>query len=281
MKNLDSLKIASNLLKSHRENLNLSIEEISSELRLEKNIIKDIEDANFSNFSSYLFLRGYLKNYADFLEVEIYLPEYKEKKRFQKRKEKSKVRGKNYINYILTLVALLLLSIFLFENNKVVGEAENKKILFKKDSILTDKDSVEKIYPEEKIDNIVTPYNEIVEPLSKEIDSELEVVINDSNKKITEKNSANFNGNPLEINQDEILIIEYSDDSWTEIINSNGDIVFFDLVKSGKSIKIKILPPFEILLGDATAVEIKYNDKIVKIPYFNPENNVGKIKINN
>ena len=48
-----------------------------------------------------------------------------------------------------------------------------------------------------------------------------------------------------------------------------------------ESIKIKILAPFEILLGDATAVNIKYNNKVIKVPYFNPDNNVGKIKINN
>ena len=43
MENLDSLKIASNLLRSQREKLNLSIKEISSELRLEESIIRDIE----------------------------------------------------------------------------------------------------------------------------------------------------------------------------------------------------------------------------------------------
>ena len=36
MENLDSLKIASKLLKSQREKLNLSIDEVSLELRLEK-----------------------------------------------------------------------------------------------------------------------------------------------------------------------------------------------------------------------------------------------------
>ena len=50
MENLDSLKIASNLLRSQREKLNLSLEEISTELRLDKSIIRDIEKLNFNNF---------------------------------------------------------------------------------------------------------------------------------------------------------------------------------------------------------------------------------------
>ena len=75
------------------------------------------------------------------------------------------------------------------------------------------------------------------------------------------------------------LEIEYSADSWTEIIDSNEDIVFFDLVKKGKTLKINILAPFEILFGDATVVNIKYNNKVVSIPYFNPDTNVGKITV--
>ena len=281
MENRDSLKIASNLLRSHREKLNLSIKEISLELKLEETIIRDIESANFDNFSSYLFLKGYLKNYADFLEIKINLPEYKKRKKSKIKKEKNKVVRKNYINYILALIVLVLIYIFQIENNKIVAEVENKTIIIQKDSVPRDKDNTEKIYQEEKIDNIITPYNETIEPLSKEIDSKLEVIIDDSKENLNEKNIADFNEKPLELIQDQILIIEYNDDSWTEIINSNGDIVFFDLVKGGKSIKIKILTPFEILLGDATAVNIKYNNKVVKIPYFNPDNNVGKIKINN
>ncbi|MBT7814559.1 MAG: DUF4115 domain-containing protein [Gammaproteobacteria bacterium] len=281
MENLDSLKIASNLLRSHREKLNLSIKEISLELRLEETIIRDIESANFDNFSSYLFLKGYLKNYADFLEIKINLPEYKERKKPKIKKEKNKVVRKSYINYILALIVLVLMYFFLIENNKIVPESENKTILIQKDSVSRDKDDAEKIYKEEKTDNIITPYKETIESLSKEIDSKLEVIINDSKENLNEKSTADSNEKPLELIQDQILIIKYSDDSWTEIINSNGDIVFFDLVKGGKSIKIKILTPFEILLGDATAVNIKYNNKVVKIPYFNPDNNVGKIKINN
>ena len=281
MENLDSLKIASNLLRSHREKLNLSIKEISLELRLEETIIRDIESANFDNFSSYLFLKGYLKNYADFLEIKINLPEYKERKKPKIKKEKNKVVRKSYINYILALVVLVLIYFFLIENNKIVAESENKTILIQKDSVSRDKDDAEKIYKEEKTDNIITPYNETIESLSNEIDSKLEVIIDDSKENLNEKSTTDSNEKPLELIQDQILIIKYSDDSWTEIINSNGDIVFFDLVKGGKSIKIKILTPFEILLGDATAVNIKYNNKVVKIPYFNPDNNVGKIKINN
>ena len=62
--------------------------------------------------------------------------------------------------------------------------------------------------------------------------------------------------------------------------NSNfTDKEFTNLVKKGKTLKINILAPFEILFGDATVVNIKYNNKVVSIPYFNPDTNVGKITV--
>ena len=67
MENLDYLKIASNLLKSEREKSSLTVEEVSFELKLDKKIIKNIESGNFNNFNSYLFLKGYVTNYANFL----------------------------------------------------------------------------------------------------------------------------------------------------------------------------------------------------------------------
>jgi len=42
MENIDSLKIARKLLKSKREELSLSIEDICRELKLDKKIIKNI-----------------------------------------------------------------------------------------------------------------------------------------------------------------------------------------------------------------------------------------------
>ena len=101
----------------------------------------------------------------------------------------------------------------------------------------------------------------------------------DDNPLSNNDNSENISIEPIHPVNDAFLEITYKGDSWTEIIDSKGDIIFFDLVKRGKTIKFNILAPFEILLGDATVVNIKYNNKLISIPYFNPDTNVGKIKI--
>jgi cytoskeleton protein RodZ len=298
MENIDSLKIARKLLKSKREELSLSIEDICRELKLDKKIIKNIESGNFSNFKSYLFLKGYIKNYADFLGIDINLPESRYKKKYKninesRKKESKKKFKKKYLNknkYLFILLIFVLLSIFIsVYKNK---DQENIDVNLISESL--EIAETKKLQNDDKL-NIK---NEISENISKKIIQKNIVssgIVNNSliqNEKIEIENTDNskigtikkdtviLNSDyALENKIEKILEIKYIEDSWTEIIDSNQDIVFLDLVKKGKILKFSISAPFEILLGNATAVNIKYNNEIVGISYINPDNNVGKLKI--
>ena len=282
MENIDSLKIARKLLKSKREELSLSIEDICRELKLDKKIIKNIESGNFSNFKSYLFLKVYIKNYADFLSIDINLPESRYKKKYKNvnesrnKESKKKYLNKNKYLFILLIFVLLSISISVYKNK----DQENIDV------------------------NLISESLEILETKKLQNDDKLNVkneisvnsgAVNDSfmqNEKIEIENIANSKIDKIKKDPDilssdyvlenkieKILEIKYNEDSWTEIIDSNQDIVFLDLVKKGKILKLSISAPFEILLGNATAVNIKYNNEIVGISYINPDNNVGKLKI--
>ena len=285
MKNLDSLKIASKFLKSQREKKEFTIEEICIELKLDKDIILDIENGNFDNFKNYLFLKGYIRNYANFLGVQVSLPEVeiKKNKKVSSRKKPSwNLIGnkKKYIYLITFLIFILMLSTF-SNKNKNLGyeissssiDAKNIDIEKKENNIpikTTDLKSNTAHKESKNIQDINMDENKIL--LEKSSDS-------DDNPLSNNDNSENISIEPIHPVNDVFLEITYKGDSWTEIIDSKGDIIFFDLVKRGKTIKFNILAPFEILLGDATVVNIKYNNKLISIPYFNPDTNVGKIKI--
>ena len=279
MQNIDSLKIASKLLKSQREKKGYSIEEVCIDLRLKKEIIIDIENGNFSNFKSYLFLKGYINNYANLLNIKVDLPEVKNKRKKKiisnnGNNKKNFKKNKNLIIYS-SLAFVIFLSFFIIKNN-INFEEKNVSIQEKKSDIYV-----------EGVKNFPND-NEIVETK--------EIIINDDKIKVEKLSSKKIGESVLESNNRKIenkisfsekigpkplLLISYNGDSWTEIIDSNGDIIFFDLVKNGNIINFNILAPFEILLGDATVVNIKYNNKEISIPYFNPDTNVGKIKVKN
>ena len=284
MKNLDSLKIASKVLKSQRKKKELTVEEVCIELRLDREIILDLEAGNFNNFKSYLFLKGYIKNYAKFLGVDVNLTESEMKKNkkisFKKESDEYSKKNKKVSIFIITILIFILI-FYIFNSQFKNLDIDNKNINIEKignnipiKPIDTNNDLLEEEYKnaqEIHIDN-----NKIFLEKSFDNNDNLSSLnnndVNSENVRIDPNTSANTA-------YDVFLEITYKGDSWTEIINSKGDIIFFDLVKRGKTIKFNILAPFEILLGDATVVDVKYNNKIISIPYFNPDTSVGKIKV--
>ncbi len=290
MRNLDSLKIASNFLKTQREKKEFTVEEVSIELSLDKKIILDIENRNFDNFKSYLFLKGYMKNYANFLEVNLDLPEVEVKKNKKiigkKKSDRKLIENKKKVTYVTSLLFVAII-IFIFNdrdnsleevtispsiNNKntsiekIENNFSNESVSAKGDKTHSEVKNIQEIHiDEDKIYLEKSISNNNLSGVSKDDD----ILENTNTNSISSAN----------LIDDVFLEITYKGDSWTEIINSKGNIIYFDLVKRGKTIKFNILAPFEILLGDATVVDIKYNNKIISVPYFNPDTNVGKIKV--
>ena len=279
MTNVDSLKIASKFLKSEREKRGITIEEVSFELKLEKKLIIDIENRNFKNFNSYLFLRGYLLNYAEFLNVDINLSEKEDKKSINFDKAENKYNISKSKKNLKFFAPLLIVFIFILSklyetdsNNHALNKKETSIINSQESEKFISKEFIENISDDKSINSTSEDKNDIV---SDNLTNSINVIKDGS------LNKPENNNNDIISLKDKTLIINYSGDSWTEIIDSNGDIVFFDLVKKNNVLELVVEAPFEILLGDATVASIKYNNKDVVIPYINSENNVGKIKVDN
>tara|TARA_B100000287_G_scaffold435632_1_gene505138 strand:+ start:9945 stop:10799 length:855 start_codon:yes stop_codon:yes gene_type:complete len=282
MDNLDILKIASKKLKSSREKLNISTKEVADDLRLDQKIIDDIDNANFKNFKNYVFLKGYLKNYANFLGVHLELPEINKKINKNKKITENNIREKknNTVHSKYFLTAAVLISFFFLV---FVVQNENKNLIQDKESLGETNDNI----LSEKIESKkINQDQEFVIQKKSENTEEIKLLettdkINLENNNIPSNNDTNVNSSSITDISDSTdkLIIIYSGDSWTEIIDSYGNIVFFDLVKDGDTIRLNIKAPFEILLGNATVVDITYNNNVINTQYINPDNNVGKINI--
>jgi len=295
MKNIDSLKIASKLLKSQRESLGLSIKEVSVELRLEERIIRDIEDGNFTGFKSYLFLKGYLLNYANLVGANISLPGVESKNKTKtatttknnnntdidrdKIAKLGKHKKKNFL--IMFSIILIILVIYKIQSSSYSISKINNTDDLESIAVLPLKNTNVKINTKEAgTQNIVL--SKVLE--GGQADDEEFAIDGNSvpskNKSIVKyNNTIIIDADPKIVAVGKKLEIFYNGDSWTEIIDSYGNIIFFDLVKQGKTLEFNILAPFEILIGNATVVDIKYSNKKISVGYINPNNNVGKIKI--
>ena len=280
MENLDSLKIASKTLKKNRERLKFTTKEVALELRLDQKIIDDIEKGKFEKFNNYVFLKGYLKNYANFLGVKIDLPDIKEEKKILKKRNqnKKKIKSDNKIPMQPIVIGISILVFififFIFQKSNPEQLAIQKSNLIEKKIVIQEKEINLK---NELNNNETNTKNNLISKRNDELIDEIKILKADESNAIDKDINSNNVNNTENINN--ILSIDYNGDSWTEIIDSYGNIVFFELVKNGTKLKLNIDAPFEILLGNATVVNIKYNNIKVDAQYVNPENNVGKVKI--
>ena len=280
MENLDSLKIASKTLKKNRERLKFTTKEVALELRLDQKIIDDIEKGKFEKFNNYVFLKGYLKNYANFLGVKIDLPDIKEEKKILKKRNqnKKKIKSDNKIPMQPIVIGISILVFififFIFQKSNPEQLAIQKSNLIEKKIVIQEKEINLK---NELNNNEINTKNNLISKRNDELIDEIKILKADESNSIDKDINSNNVNNTENINN--ILSIDYNGDSWTEIIDSYGNIVFFELVKNGTKLKLNIDAPFEILLGNATVVNIKYNNIKINAQYVNPENNVGKVKI--
>ena len=280
MANSDSLKIACKTLRKNREKLNITTQEVAIELRLDQKIIDDIENGNFEKFNNYVFLKGYLQNYANFLGVKIDLTDIKKEKKIQEKigkKNKKSTSNKRIptkqIKFLISFCFFIFIIFYFLKSNQEFQDEKQSDLSVKQ---LPRKENINLI---NKSDNNETNTSDnLVSKINNGINDKIEIFKTDELKSSINKdiNSDNLNKSDA-INN--VLSIDYSGDSWTEIIDSYGNIVFFELVKNGTKLSINIDSPFEILLGNATVVNITYNKNKVNVQYVNPENNVGKVKI--
>jgi len=64
------MKTIGELLRLRREQLKLSIESVESKLRIRKRYLVALEQDDFSVFSSPNYIRGFIKNYSEYLDLD-------------------------------------------------------------------------------------------------------------------------------------------------------------------------------------------------------------------
>lgn len=67
---VDALKKIGQTLRDKREDLGFSIETVAEITRISSNMLHSLESAEYREFSSLIFVRGFLRNYCKFLEID-------------------------------------------------------------------------------------------------------------------------------------------------------------------------------------------------------------------
>ena len=287
--NTEASETVGEILRNKREEIGLSLDEITEKLNLDSNLIELLENNDFEKFKVETYLKGYLRAYSKLLGIDgdriikLYkesnpekepeiLPDVKPKKQ-----KNSSDRSVKLFSYIIGLSIVLSMLIWYQKNITIKPDANNNNIgniELNKNNKINGVDTSYKIithsdYWQWPIDNIPDRYRDSGEnDNSKSVKNEK---IKDNIKEnVIQEEVLETEESPIYETQQsaDTVVLNLRGDSWIEIYDREGNRLFLDLARSGKNYIINGDSPFDILLGAANEVSVEFNGSLVNIePY--------------
>jgi len=270
---VEPVELPGKRLQAAREDRHLGREEVAHHLHLDVKLIIALEEDDYEKLPSPSYICGYLRSYARLLK----LPEDEIVKSYTQGQvisaallpenvdivSKKKHTSKSSYSTVMVLVVVLALVFFAFWLFDMVMNTKFTEIQGTEKEINTTTieepatgDSGE-LTPytynnaEKTIETDNTSTAATMEPTEiaefKKNNIATTEVINSDAKKATQNASK------------EKLLLVYDEDSWTEVVDSDGNRVIYRLVTKGSELSVKGKPPFTILLGNAPGVTVLLN----------------------
>lgn len=245
---------------------------MAAELRLNAGLIQALEEEDYSSLPTQMYIAGYLRNYARLLKIPVEpLLTALDKAQLESPllvNDVTRPSKASHSKLVVKLFALVLLAVVvagivswvqmqdfeLFSAKPVVGEKAESTELKVPPAFVA-----EVVVDEAPMNGAKLPEAETkVEPV------ESVAAVTDI-EKVAEAEEVAAPEIVADVEQAEPvkdgvkLVLVFSEDCWVEVKDSRGDTLVYDLYRDGQFKQVSGLPPFNIFLGNASAVEIEYN----------------------
>lgn len=226
------------VLRAAREQAGISVEDMAGQLNWLKSYVVAIEEDQYGAFSNQIFAKGYLRFYARRLDVDVdesnLLGNYERltgassSSSAESLETNISTLDKSVIGKYVGLVFFLLVIAVLwwFRAN---DESERSKVVISSSAV----DSTE----------LAT--------------DTLDIEYADSNE--ADENKVNVSAG------EEVLYFNFFEECWLEVKDVNSNLIYADLRRKGEAIAVSGLPPFEILVGQASAVKLRYQNEVIPL----------------
>ncbi|MER0216127.1 MAG: helix-turn-helix domain-containing protein [Nitrosomonas sp.] len=292
------------LLRNARTAKGLSIDDVSRQLRLSAQQIEAIEKEDFEKLPGRTFLRGFIRNYANLVQLNPVpllqmLPEstrvistyertpFKNKQiSFSSNREKP---GNHSLIIAIILFVIILGAYFLFENggwNKnsdISAESEEKKTESATASVEiqlplpgvvknTSNTSDSPANKPSEVNNPVPATENTVAQADAKTESAPE------NKSAVEKTEKTEKTAAFDKNTG-YLYFKLTADSWIKVVDGKGVTVFEQLKKSGSEQIVTGKRPLSLVIGNASGVNLTYNDKEIDISSYKKQGGTARFTL--
>ena len=247
------------LLRAAREALDLPIEQLAGDLRIDPRYLTALEENEFGEFSAPVFAKGYLKQYAIRLGLDekgLLTEYYRQVGAQEVRKlptlsleydtDRQQARWPITASAVVFVVATLAIW-------RINTPEPEMPVVRQPAAAVTENEPTEVVTdttePDETV--IVQP-----EPAAAAIDAPVEAGVS-----------------TLQV---EII---FAEDCWTEVIDARGERLFYGLGSSGARTRFTATPPLSFFLGNASGVEVLVDEVPYEIPVENREGNLARFVI--
>ena len=239
------------MLANKRSEKELSVNQVAREIKIEPHVIEMIENNDFESIGAPVFVKGYLRQYSELVDLDpdLIIEKYSAINSIEDSPPIVNDSVDQISKYVLTpkiiLIAIFVILISFGVLATVFGIfGNNEAVVIKME---TETESLESLSPPvtaPQIDSSETQIDETFE-MEAETESQESLLTSTSNEFFTEENLMN-------------LTIIYSGLCWTEIFDANGERLFFGLGDQDREVNIDGVPPFDVMLGAAdNLLEIK------------------------
>lgn len=298
----NSLNSVGHLLRNARLAKKLSMEDVARQLRLSVQQIDAIEREDYEKLPGRTFLRGFIRNYANLVQLDPLpllrmLPESTriisthENTPFKNTQISFSSQRKNSKNNPLAIISIVFIVIvaiyFLFGNNLLNNEFSNKDVASSaKIDAKTATVEIPLAIPTVTKNETTLPAKQTTEldnsgksqatPVSAASGSESSIPANNSEV----KPSALEVDKPVGLPGDkDHLFFSFTADSWIKVVDGSGASLFEQLKKAGSEQIITGKKPFSIVIGNASGVNLTYNNKEIDISTYKKQDGTARFKL--
>ncbi len=287
------------LLRKARVMKGMSVEDVSRQLRLSVLQIEAIEKENYEKLPGRTFLRGFIRNYANLVQLDPIpllqlLPEstpvistyertpFKNKQiSFSSNRESS---SNNRLTTVIVLFTIIAGAYFIFANDIWIKTPETNSVsdVAKFESGTA---SVEIQLPlsgtaKTAISSQATQQLETSDRMNSEKNSAAELdtkteTIPAKHKPIIQR-AEKATVIPSDIGN---LYFQLTGDSWIKVVDGSGASLFEQLKKNGSEQVITGKRPLSIVIGNASAVNLTYNDKVIDMASYKRQDGTARFTL--
>tara|TARA_R110001599_G_scaffold65225_6_gene183851 strand:+ start:48 stop:1019 length:972 start_codon:yes stop_codon:yes gene_type:complete len=300
------------ILKSAREEMSLSLEQVAHELHLRPAVVSAIEEENYDEFSSDVFLKGYFRTYCRLVNLhEARMMDVLEKQLFARNKKaeqvellaSKKIQSRQRKRMIITVLVFCVFSLLIafvyqmssqgFGISDTTNDNEHKELTTDVGATVQPEVTVSRTPSNLADESPQTELTDDSEPTPDISEEPFNLAIKEGLDEIPEEDialdtsadpvrldSADLSGNSSEgIAMLSSIKATFTGDCWFKVTDITGKNVIAGLKKTDDEVSFQGSAPFHVVIGDASKVSLFFEEKLVNLKPYTSRNGRAELTL--